>query len=41
MIEREKLRDQAFIEYSKERQQVDSVIQRMIDEDHEMLRIQK
>ena len=41
MIDREKLRDQAYEEYVKERQQVDSIIQRMINEDHEMMRIQR
>lgn len=41
MIDREMLREQAFEEYSKERQQVDAIIQRMINEDHEMLRLQR
>ena len=41
MIDREKLRDQAYEEYVKERQQVDSIIQRMINEDHEMMRLQR
>ena len=41
MIDREKLREQAYQEYAKERQQVDSIIQRMINEDHEMLRLQR
>lgn len=41
MIEREKLREQAFQEYAKEREQVDAIINKMIDEDHEMMRINK
>ena len=41
MIEREKLREQAYQEYAAERGQVDSIINRMIDEDHEMMRITK
>jgi hypothetical protein len=41
MIEREKLRDEAYDEYIKERGQVDAIINKMIDEDHEMLRINK
>lgn len=41
MIEREKLREQAFLEYAKEREQVDAIINKMIDEDHEMMRINK
>lgn len=41
MIEREKLREQAYLEYAKEREQVDAIINKMIDEDHEMLRINK
>jgi hypothetical protein len=41
MIEREKLREQAYEEYVKERQQVDSIINKMIEEDHEMMRINK
>lgn len=41
MIEREKLREQAYQEYAAERQQVDAIINRMIDEDHEMMRITK
>jgi len=41
MIEREKLRDEAYDEYIKERKQVDAIINKMIDEDHEMLRINK
>lgn len=41
MIEREKLRDAAYEEYIKERSQVDAIITKMIDEDHEMIRINK
>jgi len=41
MIERERLREEAFAEYAKERQQVDEIIQKMINEDHEMMRINK
>lgn len=41
MIERERLREQAYQEYAKEREQVDAIINKMIDEDHEMMRINK
>ena len=41
MVEREQLRVEAQNEYLKERGQVDSIINKMIDEDHEMLRINK
>ena len=41
MVDREKLRDEALDEYKKERESVDTVIQKMIDEDHEMMRINK
>ena len=41
MIEREQQRQQAYEEYAKERGQVDAIIQRMINEDHEMLRLQR
>lgn len=41
MIEREKLREQAYQEYAREREQVDAIINKMIDEDHEMMRINK
>jgi hypothetical protein len=41
MVEREKLRGEAYDEYIRERGQVDSIINKMIDEDHEMLRINK
>jgi len=40
MVEREKLRAEAYQEYLKEKSQVDAVIQKMIDEDMEMMRIQ-
>ena len=40
MVEREKLREEAYEEYVKEKSQVDAVIQKMIDEDMEMMRIQ-
>lgn len=39
MIEREELRNKAFEEYAKEKEGVDAIIQRMIDEDHESLRL--
>ena len=35
------MRDQAFEEYAKERAQVDNIVQKMINEDHEMMRINK
>lgn len=41
MVDREKLRDEAYSEYLRERMQVDNIINKMIDEDHEMLRINK
>ena len=41
MIQREKLREDAYAEYSKERQQVDNVVNKMIEEDLEMRRLQK
>jgi hypothetical protein len=41
MIERERLREQAYLEYATEREQVDAIINKMIDEDHEMMRINK
>ena len=41
MVEREDLRKEAHNEYMRERDQVDSIINKMIDEDHEMLRINK
>lgn len=40
-MERERTRDQAFEEYAKERAQVDAIVQKMINEDHEMMRINK
>ena len=41
MMDRERTRDQAFEEYAKERAQVDAIVQKMINEDHEMMRINK
>ena len=41
MIEREKLREIAQREYSLERDIVDQVINKVIEEDHEMMRIQR
>ena len=41
MVEREKLRDQAYQEYVKEREMVDQIINKMIQEDHEMMKINK
>ena len=41
MIDRETLRDEAMQEYIKERANVDSIINKMIEEDHEMIRINK
>jgi len=41
MVEREQLRGEAYDEYIREREQVDCIINKMIDEDHEMLRINK
>lgn len=41
MVEREQLRAEAYQEYVKEKAQVDAVIQKMIDEDMEMMRIQQ
>jgi hypothetical protein len=41
MIEREQLREQAYQEYAKERSNVDAIINKMIEEDHEMMRITK
>ena len=41
MQERETLRDQAHQEYLREREQVDAIINKMIHEDHEMMRINK
>jgi len=39
IVEREKLRDEAYQEYLKEKAQVDAVIQKMIEEDNELGRI--
>lgn len=41
MMDRERTRDQAFEEYAKERAQVDAIVLKMINEDHEMMRINK
>jgi hypothetical protein len=41
MQEREQMRQMALLEYQKERDQVDAIINKMIEEDHEMMRIQK
>ena len=41
MVDRENLREDAYKEYMAERAQVDAIINKMIDEDHEMLRINK
>ena len=41
MQEREQRRDEAKEQYFAERGQVDAIINKMIDEDHEMLRITK
>ena len=39
--EKEALREEAQKEFVKERDQVDAIINKMIEEDHEMMRIQK
>lgn len=41
MINREKARDEAYIEFQKEKEQVNRIVQKMIDEDLEMMRINK
>ena len=41
MREREQLRDQAQLEFQRERDQVDNIINKMIEEDHEMQKIQQ
>jgi hypothetical protein len=41
MIEREQLREQAYEEYARERAQVDAIINRMIEEDHESIRLNR
>lgn len=41
MIERERLREEAHNEYLRERSQVDGIINKMIEEDHEMMRINR
>jgi hypothetical protein len=39
MIEREQRRDQAYVEYSKEKEGVDETVNRMIREDQESMRL--
>lgn len=41
MVNRELLREEAMNEYMKERLNVDAIINKMIEEDHEMIRINK
>jgi len=41
MQDRELLKGEAHQEYLKERDQVDAIINKMIQEDHEMMRINK
>ncbi len=41
MVNRELLREEAMNEYMKERSNVDAIINKMIEEDHEMIRINK
>jgi len=41
MVNRELLREEAMAEYMKERANVDSIINKMIEEDHEMIRSNK
>ena len=41
MMNREYLREEAMAEYMKERSNVDQIINKMIEEDHEMIRINK
>jgi hypothetical protein len=41
MIDREQLREDAMEEYVRERANVDAIINKMIEEDHEMIRINK
>ena len=41
MIDREQLREDAMQEYIRERANVDAIINKMIEEDHEMIRINK
>lgn len=40
IAESQKIKEEAYQQYQKEKDQVDNVIQRMIDEDREMARIQ-
>ena len=41
MIDREQLREEAMQQYMSERANVDAIINKMIEEDHEMIRINK
>lgn len=41
IAESQKIKEEAYHQYQKEKEQVDNVIQRMIDEDREMARIQQ
>ena len=41
MLEQEQLKEEAMNEYIKERNNVDAIINKMIEEDHEMIRINK
>ena len=40
-MDREQLRADALEEYTRERNNVDAIINKMIEEDHEMIRINK
>ena len=40
-MDQEAVRSEAHVEYLRERNQVDNIINKMIDEDHEMMRITK
>ena len=40
-MDRDQLKEDAMQEYMKERANVDAIINKMIDEDHEMIRINK
>lgn len=41
MQDRENLKSEAHDEYIREREQVDQIINKMIQEDHEMMKINK
>ena len=41
MIDRDQLKEDALAEYQKEKANVDAIINKMIEEDHEMIRINK